>query len=315
MSFSVVIPAYEAARTLRETIGSVLSQTRQDFEVIVVDDGSRDGTSAVVEAIAAEDDRVKLYQQANAGPSAARNRGISAGDSEYVSVLDSDDLWLPDYLAEMGRALDLNPRASLAYTDAWVFEEASGRFHRATAMARQRPPTEALSHEQFVARLIQDNFIFSSVTVRRSALEEVGGFDPDIPYSEDYELWLRMVISGFEAVGVADPLAVKRDRPDSRTFDQGARGANAMVYKAVLERHPASAQVRALAEARLLETREFEERRSGPAGRVLMTARDALAAIARVARAPRRLRAEPPPRVAQAFPELGRASRRPHADG
>jgi GT2 family glycosyltransferase len=315
MTFSVVIPAYEAARTLGETIRSVLAQTRQDFEVIVVDDGSRDATSAVAEAIAAEDDRIKLYQQANAGPSAARNRGISAGDSDYVSMLDSDDLWLPDYLAEMGRALDLNPHASFAYTDAWVFEEASGRFHKATAMARQRPPREALSHERFVARLMQDNFIFSSVTVRRSALEQVGGFDPNMPYAEDYDLWLRMVTSGFEAVGVADPLAIKRDRPDSRTFDQAARGANVMVYRAVLERHAASAQVKALAEARLVKTRELDERRSRLTGRVLMTMRDILAAAARAARSRRRLRAEPPPRVAQAFPELGRASSRPHADG
>jgi GT2 family glycosyltransferase len=315
MTFSVVIPAYEAARNLGETIRSVLAQTRQDFEVIVVDDGSRDATSAVAEAIAAEDDRVKLYQQANAGPSAARNRGISAGDSEYVSMLDSDDLWLPDYLAEMGRALDLNPQASFAYTDAWVFEEASGRFQKATATARQRPPTETLSHERFVARLMQDNFIFSSVTVRRSALEQVGGFDPNIAYSEDYELWLRMVISGFEAVGVAEPLAIKRDRPDSRTFDEGARGANAMVFRAVLERHPASAEVRKLAEARLAEMRDLDELHSRWTVRVLMTMREALHAVTRAPRARRRLRAEPPTRVGQAFPALGHGSRRSHADG
>jgi GT2 family glycosyltransferase len=230
-------------------------------------------------------------------------------------MLDSDDLWLPDYLAEMGSALDLNPRASLAYTDAWVLEEASGRFHKATAMAGQHPPREALSHERFVARLMQDNFIYSSVTVRRSALEQVGGFDPNMSYAEDYELWLRMVISGFEAVRVADHLAVKRDRPDSRTFDQAARGAEVMVYRAVLQRHPASAQVRALAEARLLETRELGERRSRRTVRVLMTVRDALANATRAPRARRRLRAAPPPRVAQAFPDLGHGSGRPHTHG
>jgi GT2 family glycosyltransferase len=310
MTFSVVIAAYEAASTLEETIRSVLAQTRQDFEVIVVDDGSRDTTSAVAEAIAAEDDRVKLYRQANAGPSAARNLGISAGESEHVSMLDSDDLWLPDYLAEMGRALELNPQASLAYTDAWVFDEASGRFHKATAMARQHPPTEALSHEQFVERLMRDNFIYSSVTVRRSALEEVGGFDPGMSYAEDYELWLRMVISGFEAVRVADHLAVKRDRPDSRTFDQAARGADAMVFRAVLARHPASAKVRALAQARLDETQQLDERRSRPMGRFLTAARDVVAAATRVLRARTRLRAAPPARVAQAFPQLGHGGRR-----
>jgi hypothetical protein len=182
-------------------------------------------------------------------------------------------------------------------------------------MARQRPPKEALSHERFVARLMKDNFIFSSVTVRRSALEQVGGFDPDIAYAEDYELWLRMVTAGFEAVGVAEPLAIKRDRPDSRTFDEGARGADAIVYRALLERHPPSVEVRALAEARLVEIREFDERRSRLTGRGLMAMRDALAAAARVVRARRRLRADPPARVAQAFPEMGHGMRRPYADG
>jgi glycosyltransferase involved in cell wall biosynthesis len=124
-TFSVVIPAYNTADTLGEAIDSVLAQTRQDFEIIVVDDGSSDDTAAVAEGFG--DRRIRVYRQENAGPSAARNRGIAEALGEYVSSLDSDDLWLPDYLAEMGRALEENPRADFAYTHAWILD-AAGRF-------------------------------------------------------------------------------------------------------------------------------------------------------------------------------------------
>ncbi len=306
MTFSVVIAAYQAASTVGAAIKSVLAQTRQDFEVIVIDDGSSDDTAAVAEAIAAEDHRVSVYRQANAGPSAARNHGISASAGKYVSMLDSDDLWLADYLAEMGRALDLDPQAGFAYTDAWELDEASGRFLKATATARQRPPAETLPHERFVAELMQRNFVYNAVTVRRSVLDQVGGYDPSMSHGEDYELWLRIAISGFTAVRVAGPLAIKRDSPRSLSGDTEAMEAGVrLAYRAVLERHSAPPRVRALAEARLDELRELEARRSSRKGRILMAARGVVAAATRAPRTRWRQRAAPPPGVAQAFPGLG----------
>lgn len=310
MTFSVVIAAYQAASTLAGAIESVLAQTCQDFEVIVIDDGSSDETAAVAEAIAARDPRVSVHRQANAGPSAARNRGISASAGKYVSMLDSDDLWLPDYLAEMGRALDLAGEAGFAYTEAWELDEASKRFLKATAMARQHPPAETLPRERFVAELIQRNFVYNAVTVRRSVLSQVGGYDPGMTHGEDYELWLRIAISGFNAVRVPGPLAIKRDSVRSLSNDTAAMDAGVReVYRAVLERHPASPRFRALAMARLDELREMDRRRSGRKGRMLMRVRGALAAATRAQRARRQQRAEPPPGVAQAFPELGLGER------
>jgi glycosyltransferase involved in cell wall biosynthesis len=306
MTFSVVIAAYQAASTVGEAIRSVLAQTRQDFEVIVVDDGSRDATAAVAEAIAAEDNRVRVYGQPNAGPSAARNRGIAAGAGEYVSMLDSDDLWLPEYLAEMGSALDLDPQAGFAYTEAWEFDEASGRFRKGTAMGRQHPPEKTLPHERFVSELMQRNFVYNSVTVRRSVLEQVGGYDEGMTHGEDYELWLRIAISHFTAIRVPGPLAIKRDSPSSLTNDMAAMSAGVRdAYRAVLERHPASPRVRALAMARLDELRQDEGRRSSRKGRLLLAGRGVLAAATRGRRARRRQRGEPPPGVARAFPGLG----------
>jgi PST family polysaccharide transporter len=149
------------------------------------------------------------------------------------------------------------------------------------------------------------------VTVRRAVLQQVGGYDPALSYGEDYELWLRIAISGYEAVPIAGPLAVWRDRPGSLTSDHAAMAAGlGAVYRTLLERHPASPQVRALAEARLSEVRELADRRARRDMRILLSVKRALGAATRGLRARYlpsrwRLRSTPPRRVAEAFPGLG----------
>jgi PST family polysaccharide transporter len=306
-TFSVVIAAYEAGTTLGDAIGSILGQTRQDFEVIVVDDGSNDDSAAVAARFAAEDERVKLHRQDNEGPSAARNRGIGLARGEYVSMLDSDDLWLPDYLAEMGQALERDAEAGLAYTDAWILQESTGRFLKATtATLRGHPSAPTLPHDKLVAELLQRNFVFNSVTVRRAVLEQVGGYDRRLSHAEDYELWLRIAISGFGVVRVPGPLAIWRDREDSLSEDQPAMlDGLRSVYTAVLERHPASPQVRVLAEARLNEMGQAEDRLRGRRVRAYLKVRRALADATRETRFRWRQRPTPPPSVVRAFPGLG----------
>jgi hypothetical protein len=303
-TFSVVIPAYNAADTLGEAIDSVLAQTRKDFEIIVIDDGSSDNTVAVVAGYA--DPRVRVYSQENAGPSAARNRGIALAAGEYVSSLDSDDLWLPDYLAEMGRALEENPRAGFAYTRAWILD-ASDRFRTVPTGAWHRPPTPMLPREQFVSELLQECFV-NAPTIRRAALERVGGYDEGLSHGEDWELWLRLANSGFQAVRVEGPLTIYRNRPGSHSADLDAmKVAPTMVYRAVLERHNPSPQVKAQAEAQL----KAIDRRARPAMRVLLALRGMVGTATRSLRVRYlpsnrwHLQPTPPPRVAEAFPELG----------
>jgi GT2 family glycosyltransferase len=303
-TFSVVIAAYNAADTLGETIGSVLAQTRQDFEIIVVDDGSSDDTAAIAEGFA--DQRVRVFRQENAGPSAARNRGIAEAVGEYVGLLDSDDLWLPDYLAEMGRALEQNPRADFAYTHSWILD-ASGCFRSVPTGAWHRPATPMLPRDQFVAELLQECFV-SDPTIRRTALEQVGGYDESLSHGEDWELWLRLANSGFEAVRVEGPLSIYRDRPGSQSTDRAAMAAApAAVYRTVLERHRASPQIRVLAESRLSAL----DRRARPVMRFLWGIRGAVGTVTRGLRVRYlpsnrwHLRSTPPAGVAQAFPSLG----------
>lgn len=309
MTFSVVIAAYNTANTIGATIGSVLAQTRQDFELLIVDDGSSDNTAAVA-AKFASDSRVRILTQTNAGPSAARNRAIAVAKGKYISMLDSDDLWLPNYLAEMGRAFDENPEAGIAYASAWRLDDITGRFFRETiAVRRGHPPGPTLPHEQFIAALLKSNFISGAVTVRRSVLEQVGGFDPMITHGEDYELWLRIVISGFMPVRIPGELAIIRIRPGSASFENTAMIAGQRtVYRTVLERHPASAHVRSLTETQLKEFERLTDRRHRW-NRAKLDARRAIAIATRRARAPWRLLYTPPPAVAEAFPGLGEGNR------
>ena len=114
---SVIIPTYNRRTYVQEAIDSVLAQTYPDYEIIVIDDGSTDGTDQVLHA--RYGDRIRYVWQENQGESAARNRGIALARGEYIALLDSDDLWLPDKLAKQIPFLDSHPGAVLALPQVW----------------------------------------------------------------------------------------------------------------------------------------------------------------------------------------------------
>jgi glycosyltransferase involved in cell wall biosynthesis len=245
--FTVVIPAFNAARTIGSSIRSVLQQTEQDFEIVVVDDGSSDDTVECARSFAS-DPRVRVISQRNKGPSAARNAALAAARGFYVSMLDADDLWLPEYLEVMGGALDANPDAPFAYTDAWVLDDGTGRIRRASAMFYQRPPRTLPDARAFFLLLLERNFVYTSVTVRRSILDEVGSFDEDLPTGEDWDLWLRIVGRGIRPVRPPGLLAIHRNHPSSLVNDTQKMTRNICeVYRRFAEDPAVDAEVRALA--------------------------------------------------------------------
>jgi len=178
---SVVIPAYNAERYLRETLDSVLAQTYRDFEVIVVDDGSKDSTPAIAKGYG---EPVRCVEQANAGPSAARNRGIREARGAFIAFVDSDDLWLPEKLAEQVPLFDPEGRVGLVYCRA-----------EKIGPAGQPLPTPQLPKPRgrvFMDFLFRNHCPTSGVVVRRECFETCGVFPEDMVWAEDWHLWLRI---------------------------------------------------------------------------------------------------------------------------
>jgi glycosyltransferase involved in cell wall biosynthesis len=289
-TFAVVVAAFNAEQTLRATVTSVLNQTRPDFELVVVDDGSQDRTAEVAERVA--DPRVRLIRQQNSGTASARNTGIERTSAPLIAVLDSDDLWLPTYLEVMATVLQKDECAALAYTDAWVLDDVSRRIYRRTAMASGRPPAEPpFDPWHLLALLLQGNFIFTSTTFRRRAIDRIGGFDPRC-YCEDYELWLRFAAAGCRFARAPGPLAIYRDRVESKSSDERhVRVAARGVLELVLAEYRLDDRQRALAERRLAEIdRDLHSR--GP------QVRRSLRGLAKRLLKPYLWRRIPPPEVA-----------------
>ncbi len=196
---SVIIPTYNRAGLVQEAVASVLAQTYQDFELLVVDDGSTDGTPETLEAYGGA---IRVLRRPHRkGVSAARNRGSSAATGEWLAFLDSDDLWLPEKLARQMAYLAAHPRLLLSQTEeTWVRRG-----------LRVNPPR---SHRKeggriFLRSLERCLVSPSAVILHRRLLEEHGGFDESLPAAEDYDLWLRLTWR-YDVGLLPEPLIIKR---------------------------------------------------------------------------------------------------------
>jgi glycosyltransferase involved in cell wall biosynthesis len=310
--FSVVIPSYNATATIDSAIDSVLAQTREDFELIVVDDGSTDETPELVERHCAADARVKLIRQENQGTAGARNTGVGASRGQFISFLDNDDLWMPNYLSAMSMALEEDPGAGFAYTDAWLLHDETKRLWRRGSLEHYPPIPPRCSAEEFLSRLIHMNFVMSSVTVRRSALEDVGTFDASLKGVDDYDLWLRIVGAGYRAVQAPGRLLIQRDLPDSQSKDEllMIAGVRAVMAR-VVEEYDVPEAVREVARQRLTTLDRWEGTVTGRdrfrAG--LLGVRLRITGFIKTTWPSVYLRTTAPPDVAAAFPELARRGR------
>ncbi|MBI5571567.1 MAG: glycosyltransferase [Desulfomonile tiedjei] len=200
---SAIIPTYDRAGVVERAIRSVLDQTFRDFELIVVDDGSRDGTTEVLSRF---DDRLTAVFQENRGVSAARNAGITRAQGELLAFLDSDDEWLPNKLARQVAVFDPRRPLFICHTDElWC---CNGRPVRQKEIHRKQGG-------HFFERALERCLISpSSVMLSRSLLDRVGSFDETLPAAEDYDLWLR-ITAFHDVVFIPEPLVVKHGgRPD-----------------------------------------------------------------------------------------------------
>ncbi|WP_370215822.1 glycosyltransferase family 2 protein [Idiomarina sp.] len=181
--FSVVIPLYNKELSIKNTIQSVLDQTYQDFEIVVVNDGSSDSSAAVVEAI--EDHRIRLIKQKNQGVSAARNRGIQEAGNEWVAFLDGDDLWEKGHLQEISLMMQKFPNEKVFVTS---FEYSDKR-----PMFRHPRSEPIFKVENYFKEAMKESLMWTSiVVVHKSCIEVVGGFNEELNRGEDLDLWARL---------------------------------------------------------------------------------------------------------------------------
>ncbi len=201
---SIIMPAYNAERYVADAIRSVLAQTYRDWELVVVDDGSKDGTGAVVRALAARDARIRYVARENGGQAAARNTGIRASRGTLVAFLDADDLWVEAKLELQLRAL-AETGADVLSSNGFVFEDDDTSVE---AYELSTTPGRTEGAEMFRLLYAFNRIQIQSVLVRRELLEKVGLFDEDRRYQncEDYDLWLSLAAAGALFYGMEEQL-------------------------------------------------------------------------------------------------------------
>lgn len=190
---SVIIPSYNCEPYIAETINSVLNQSFKDIELIVVDDGSTDRTREIVASFGAP---VRLVTQENARVCAARNRGISEAAGQYICLMDHDDYWFPHKLEQQVALLQAHPEAGVVYSAFILWHaDANGRFPEPASFDLAAfpdgidPELSGWIYHQF---LLDCWMLTSTAMFRREVFERCGNFDINLPYSEDWDLWLRM---------------------------------------------------------------------------------------------------------------------------
>tara|TARA_B100000427_G_scaffold100273_1_gene82600 strand:- start:745 stop:1581 length:837 start_codon:yes stop_codon:yes gene_type:complete len=197
LKISVIIPTYNRKHTLQRAIDSVLAQTFKPYEIIIVDDGSKDGTK---EWLLQNYPSVQYIHQPNNGVSSARNKGIQISQGSWIALLDSDDEWMPEKLEYQSRFIEVNRNSSFCHTnEIWIRNGV-----RVNQMKKHKKyGGDIFKHCLDICRISP-----SSSIIKKDVFEEVGAFDESLTVCEDYDLWLR-VTAKFNILFLDEPLIKK----------------------------------------------------------------------------------------------------------
>ena len=209
--FAIAMPAYNAASSIGETVASVLAQTFQDWELAIVDDGSRDDTAAVALDAAGGDPRIRVHRQANMGCGPARGVAVGLTTGTYVCRLDADDLYLPDYLESMSRFIDEQPGFD-------IYSCNGERFYPDGHRELARPAAEGADGPRSwtLEDMLRDNMIFSMAIFTRDIFDRIGGFRLGVDV-EDLDFWLRAMLAGANHIYDPAVLGLYRVGPQQMT--------------------------------------------------------------------------------------------------
>jgi glycosyltransferase involved in cell wall biosynthesis len=205
---SIIVPAYNVAPYVGPALDSVLGQTFADFEALVIDDGSTDQTPAIIRQYAERDSRIRVFRQPNGGISSARNHGLRNASAPLIALLDSDDMWLPEFLATQVEDLGKHPEVDIVTGNAWFLGS-----HRDGQPARPTPDTRPGPDLRTI--VADETIIFIMSVFRRRVYETIGGFDERLRTNEDYDFWIRAAVEGFVFARNDTPLGYYRRREDS----------------------------------------------------------------------------------------------------
>lgn len=186
MKFSVVIPLYNKGEHIIQTLNSVLAQSMDDFEILVIDDGSSDNSYALAQSV--KSPKIRLFQQKNQGVSVARNVGIEQARGEYISFLDADDVWHPDYLQTIHQLTQKYPQSDIFVTAYEVLMK-DGKINQSTQLL---PPEGCLDSYWATLNEKYDFVWTSATTIRREALKKAGMFRPGEKIGQDLDMWARV---------------------------------------------------------------------------------------------------------------------------
>ncbi|WP_342243638.1 glycosyltransferase family 2 protein [Pseudomonas sp. OTU5201] len=237
---SVVIPCYNYARFLTRTIECLRQQSYENWEAIIVDDGSTDGTETVASGLMAEDFRVRYVRQSNAGTSAAKNTGIRLAQGDFILFLDADDLITPDKLRAHIEHFESNPHIDISYSRFRYFEEThENRLFTKLDLSSVKEWSKVINGRYEVALpvfLRGNNMAIHAAVVRKALVEKVGLFDVEMRALEDWDYWLRCILHGAYIAFLDNPqaLALTRVHRASATHKVDFSAYKEAVYERVL---------------------------------------------------------------------------------
>ena len=201
MRFSVIIPLYNKAPYVKKALESVLSQTFQDFEIIIVDDGSSDDSFSIAQSVLDGCDAAhQLIRQSNAGVSTARNNGVMASHGDYLCFLDADDWWTPSFLGKMDELIRSYPDAGIYGTNYYYVKNGIEK------VCVKRAESGYINYCRVYAEDLRMPLWTGAVSLPRSVFNEMGGFRPHLKLGEDFDLWIKIVLK-YKVAFLNEPLS------------------------------------------------------------------------------------------------------------